>query len=62
MNMGYKLLPRTLLLFTLVLASCNKKKEVTAPNIIIINVDDMGWKDTNATIPKTKNLEYINKI
>ncbi len=62
MNMVYKLLLRTLLLFTLVLASRNKKQEVTAPNIIIINVDDMGWKDTNAPIPKTKNLEYINKI
>jgi hypothetical protein len=38
--------------------SCEYKQELIVPNIIIINVDDMGWKDTNAPIPNTPNPNY----
>jgi len=65
MNMVYKLLLRTLLLFTLVLASCNKKQEVTATNIIIINVDDMGWKDVGfmgSEYYETPNIDYLSSL
>lgn len=34
-----------LLLIALTYASCTSKQEVDVPNIVVINVDDMGWKD-----------------
>jgi arylsulfatase A-like enzyme len=42
MNKLLRIIP----LLILIISSCSTKpKEITRPNIIIINVDDMGWKD-----------------
>jgi len=66
MNAGYKLMRITLGVFTLGLAvSCNKKQAVTVPNIIIINVDDMGWKDVGFMGSKyyeTPNIDYLSSL
>ncbi|GAL89767.1 sulfatase [Jejuia pallidilutea] len=55
-----------LVVFTLVLAvSCNKKQALAAPNIIIINVDDMGWKDVGfmgSEYYETPNIDYLSSL
>jgi arylsulfatase A-like enzyme len=35
----------SLILFSCLHISCNSSKKESHPNIIIINVDDMGWRD-----------------
>ena len=30
------------------------------PNIVVINIDDMGWKETDALIPGEFNPSYIS--
>ncbi len=54
-------------LFLIVLLSqaCANKQESSAPNIIIINVDDMGWKDVGfmgSEYYETPNIDYLSSL
>lgn len=53
----------TLLLLGLILGSCSRSsKKSMKPNIIIINVDDMGWKDVGfmgSQYYETPNIDYL---
>ncbi|NRD23057.1 sulfatase [Winogradskyella litoriviva] len=58
-----RLFPLFILLFLLV--ACNTKKDDVAPNIIIINVDDMGWKDVGfmgSEYYETPNIDYLSSL
>ncbi|RCS26667.1 aryl-sulfate sulfohydrolase [Polaribacter sp. WD7] len=50
------------------ISSCNntqKEKEAFKPNIIIINVDDMGWKDVGfmgSEYYETPNIDYLSSL
>ena len=58
---------RKIPLYILVLISvaCATKKENVVPNIIIINVDDMGWKDVGfmgSEYYETPNIDYLSSL
>ncbi|WP_185783599.1 sulfatase [Croceivirga lutea] len=59
MNKLLRIIP----LLILIISSCSTKpKEITRPNIIIINVDDMGWKDVGfmgSQYYETPNLDEL---
>ncbi|KAA3639745.1 MAG: aryl-sulfate sulfohydrolase [Bacteroidetes bacterium] len=46
----------------LISLSCNKPQENTPPNIILINIDDMGWKDTGFQGSQFYETPNIDKI
>lgn len=51
----------SLLLFLL---SCQNQQENTPPNIILINIDDMGWKDTGfqgSPFYETPNIDKLSE-
>ncbi|MBL4643523.1 MAG: sulfatase, partial [Flavobacteriaceae bacterium] len=53
------------LLLSIVFASCTQEKAYSKPNIIIINVDDMGWKDVGymgSTYYETPNIDALSKL
>ncbi len=53
-----------LLLITLLLSSCDKNKDIQRPNIVIINVDDLGWKDlgyTGSHYYETPNIDQLSR-
>ena len=55
----------TLLIFLfLLLINCNKisRNNQTEPNIILINVDDLGWKDLTFMGSKYYQTPYIDKL
>lgn len=42
---------------------CTKESEISRPNIILINVDDMGWKDVRFmgnNYYETPNIDYLS--
>ncbi len=48
----------------LLLSSCNEIEALKRPNIIIINVDDMGWKDlgyTGSQYYETPNIDELSR-
>jgi arylsulfatase A-like enzyme len=63
-----RLLFTTYVIFLVLLSSCNhqsNQKKNTRPNIIIINVDDMGWKDVGFMGSKyyeTPNIDYLSSL
>ncbi|MFK7937087.1 MAG: sulfatase, partial [Saprospiraceae bacterium] len=63
-----RLLFTTYVIFLVLLSSCNhqsKQKKNTRSNIIIINVDDMGWKDVGFMGSKyyeTPNIDYLSSL
>ncbi|MFS4417384.1 sulfatase [Maribacter sp. 2307ULW6-5] len=51
-----------LLIVALSYVSCIHKQEVGVPNIVVINVDDLGWKDVGfmgSEYYETPNLDYL---
>ena len=49
----------------LLYVSCNNRQDLTAPNIIIINVDDMGWKDVGfmgSEYYETPNIDALSGL
>ncbi|MGY6648014.1 sulfatase [Wenyingzhuangia sp. IMCC45574] len=56
---------RILSLLLLITVACTKSEDTTAPNIIIINVDDMGWKDVGfmgSEYYETPNIDYLSSL
>lgn len=54
-----------LILIVLLSQACANKQESSVPNIIIINVDDMGWKDVGFMGSKyyeTPNIDYLSSL
>ncbi|SFD27447.1 sulfatase [Algibacter pectinivorans] len=54
-----------LCLILLICAACKTKQDATIPNIIIINVDDMGWKDVGfmgSEYYETPNIDYLSSL
>jgi len=50
------------ILVLLFCAACTDKQDAKAPNILIINVDDMGWKDVGfmgSQYYETPNIDYL---
>jgi arylsulfatase A-like enzyme len=48
----------------LLLSSCDTNKDVPKPNIVIINVDDLGWKDlgyTGSRYYETPNIDQLSR-
>ena len=44
--------------------SCNSNEDIKKPNILIINVDDLGWKDlgyTGSQYYETPNIDQLSK-
>ena len=44
---------------------CTKESEISRPNIILINVDDMGWKDVGfmgSNYYETPNIDYLSSL
>lgn len=44
---------------------CTKDSEISRPNIILINVDDMGWKDVGfmgSEYYETPNIDYLSTL
>lgn len=53
----------TIFLFSaLLLSSCDKNNDVPGPNIVIINVDDLGWKDLGYTGSQYYETPYIDQL
>ena len=53
-----------LVLIVLACASCDSKAEKEKPNIIIINIDDLGWKDLSymgSEFYETPNIDLLAK-
>lgn len=53
------------IIFSFYFASCSQKKAELKPNIIIINVDDMGWKDVGymgSEYYETPNIDALSKL
>ncbi len=51
-----------LLIVVLSYVACTSKQEVGVPNIVVINVDDLGWKDVGfmgSEYYETPNLDYL---
>ena len=49
----------------LLFSSCDKNEETQKPNIVIINVDDLGWKDLGYTGSKyyeTPNIDDLSRL
>ena len=46
----------------LLLSSCDKNNDPTRPNIVLINVDDLGWKDLGYTGSQYYVTPHIDKI
>jgi arylsulfatase A-like enzyme len=58
-----KLIP--VFLIVLLNWSCEPKRELIVPNIIIINIDDMGWKDVGfmgSEYYETPNIDYLSTL
>ena len=54
-----------LVLIVLLNSSCNSEQESIVPNIIIINIDDMGWKDVGfmgSEYYETPNIDYLSSL
>ncbi len=56
-----------LMLFVLCFLACNKSKKTKnqVPNIIVINVDDMGWKDVGfmgSAYYETPHIDYLASL
>ncbi len=55
----------TIFLFTgILLFSCDKNNDIQRPNIVIINVDDLGWKDlgyTGSQYYETPNIDQLSR-
>ncbi|WP_298338832.1 sulfatase [uncultured Algibacter sp.] len=52
-------------LVLLICVACKTKQNTTIPNIIIINVDDMGWKDVGfmgSEYYETPNIDYLSSL
>ncbi|WP_236252942.1 sulfatase [Echinicola sp. 20G] len=62
----YKIARMISVVFMLLLyGSCDKKQDFTVPNIIIINVDDLGWKDVGfmgSEYYETPNIDYLSGL
>jgi arylsulfatase A-like enzyme len=44
--------------------SCDTTEDIEKPNILIINVDDMGWKDlgyTGSQYYETPNIDELSR-
>ncbi|WP_417444139.1 sulfatase [Joostella sp.] len=55
----------TVFLVVLLSWSCEAKLEPIVPNIIVINIDDMGWKDVGFMGSKyyeTPNIDYLSNL
>ena len=55
-----RIIPITLI--ALCFAACIGKQDVNVPNIIVINVDDLGWKDVGfmgSQYYETPNIDYL---
>ncbi len=53
------------LLLSLIVSSCSQEKAESKPNIVIINVDDMGWKDVGymgSGYYETPNIDALSKL
>jgi arylsulfatase A-like enzyme len=51
-----------LLLIVFFYAACTNKQDTSPPNILVINVDDMGWKDVGfmgSQYYETPNIDYL---
>lgn len=54
-----------LILIVILSQACANKQESSVPNIIIINVDDMGWKDVGfmgSEYYETPNIDYLSSL
>ena len=55
----------TVILIIVFGASCTNKEGSEVPNIIIINIDDMGWKDVGfmgSEYYETPNIDYLSSL
>lgn len=55
----------TLFLILLLNWSCNSNQQPVAANVIIINIDDMGWKDVGfmgSQYYETPNIDYLSSL
>ena len=53
------------IVFSLCHIQCTKESDISRPNIIIINVDDMGWKDVGfmgSEYYETPNIDYLSSL
>ena len=53
-----------LTVFLIFISSCNKQNKTDQPNIILINIDDMGWNDVSfmgSTYYDTPNIDALAK-
>ena len=54
-----------LVLIVLLSQACTNKQKSSVPNIIIINVDDLGWKDVGfmgSEYYETPNIDYLSSL
>jgi len=52
-------------LIILLIGACSSKQDAVIPNIIIINIDDMGWKDVGfmgSEYYETPNIDYLSSL
>lgn len=54
-----------LILLLFILSTCQEKKTETKPNIILINIDDLGWKDLGfmgSEYYETPNIDRLSNL
>lgn len=64
---NYNQIARIVLVVSMLLlyVSCKNEQDLTVPNIIIINVDDMGWKDVGfmgSEYYETPNIDHLSGL
>ncbi len=59
--MRYKILS-CIVLVSLVYSSCKNHENINKPNIVLINIDDLGWKDVSFMGSKYYETPHIDAL
>ncbi|MGQ1783638.1 MULTISPECIES: sulfatase-like hydrolase/transferase [unclassified Saccharicrinis] len=60
-----RIIPIISFLILLFFGDCTNKQDSAVPNVIIINIDDMGWKDVGfmgSEYYETLNIDYLSGL